>query len=313
MGDYETSTWVPEHFPQPVIIDTKFNGRKYMAVLPKKSKTPKRVLPKGFKGFKSSQAEDIDTLRKDAQQRSSKEIRFKDKEAVTIRFLEEPTEWHRFDEHYINGDGGGFVPCIGDGCPLDGDPDSRATRRWLANVVDVGSGEVRLLKMTRALVDTFILKYERSGTKGKEPSLRKRNYTITRLGAGTDTKYDVENEDAGPLEIGGKEVRLSKLKLIDVDAELTERVQRFFGGGYKGKAKAGRGASDEDDDEDFEDEEDDDEDEESDEEDDEEEEEDDEEDDDDDEDDDVEEEEEEKPKRKVVKKKPLPKAKVRRR
>jgi hypothetical protein len=303
----EWGFWFPENFPTPVIIDTIFDGSKYVAVLPKKSKTAKRVLPKGFKGFKSAQAGDIETLQKDAQQRSSKEIRFKDKEAVTIRFLEEPEKWHRFDEHYINGDGGGFVPCIGDGCPLDNDPNSRATRRWLANVVDVGSGEVRLLKMTRALVETFVLKYQRA--KG---TLKKRNYTITRLGGGTDTKYDVENEDTGPLEIGGREVNLKKLKLIDVDVELTERIQRFFGGATTGKAKTGKGADDDEDEDDYEEDEEDtdDEEDESDEDEDEEDEEEDDEDEDDDEDDEVDDEdEEEEPKRKVVKKKPLPVAK----
>lgn len=234
-----------------------------MAVLPKKAKRGDRddrgngkgyTLPKSFKGVQTAAATSIEQLRKDTESRPSKEVRLKDGEAVTVRFLHDPVDrknpWRRFDEHYVRENkSGAYVPCIGEGCPLDGDPDARSSRKWLANVLDVGTGEVRLLKMTKAMVDKLIIKFERSGKGGKDPSLMRRNYTIIRIGDDQTTQYEIENEDPGPIEVNGRRVKIEKLKLIDIDEELNERIRRFFGGGSTAKANS-RALDDDDDDED---------------------------------------------------------------
>jgi hypothetical protein len=244
-----------------------------VAVLPKrrnkedkKKKGASVKLPKNFKGFKKdSSATTLDQLKRDSAASQGKEIRLKDGDAVTVRFLHEPVgkgAWRRFDEHYVReGKSGSYVPCIGDGCPFDDNADARASRKWLANVIDVGIGEVRLLKMSKGMVDSFVIKYERSAKGGKEPSLMRRNYTIIRSGSDmNDTRYEIENEDAGPLEIDGKKVKLSNYKLIDITEDLNERVARFYGAGSSKSAKSAALDDDEDDEdleEDLEEEEDD--------------------------------------------------------
>jgi hypothetical protein len=250
--DVVTQTWRDEESSD--YYDALSRRNRSVAVLPKRVGKNDRKdsrssngkgysLPKSFKRVQTAAANSIEQLKKDTETRYSSEIRLKDGEAVTIRFLHDPIDkknpWKRFDEHYIRENkSGAYVPCIGEGCPLDGDPDARSSRRWLANVLDVGTGEVRLLKMTKAMVDKLIIKYERSGKGDKDPSLMRRNYTIIRVGDDQQTTYEVENEDPGPLEVNGRKVKLSSLKLIDIDDELQERVTRFYGGGSKKKASS---------------------------------------------------------------------------
>jgi hypothetical protein len=245
-----TQTWRDEESSD--YYDALSRRNRSVAVLPKKVKRDKDdnrsngkgySLPKGFKGVKTAAANSLEQLKKDTETRYSSEIRLKDGEAITVRFLHDPVgkiPWRRFEEHYVREGkkSGSYVPCIGDGCPLDGDPDARSSRRWLANVVDVGTGEVRLFKMTKATVDKLIIKYERSGKGGNDPSLLRRNYTVIRVGDDQQTTYEVENEDAGPLEVNGRRVKLSSFKLLDIDDELQERVTRFYGGGSKKKASS---------------------------------------------------------------------------
>src|SRR4051812_19165891 len=106
----------------------------------------------------SSRSSTLEQLKKDASRAPSRVIRLRDKESVTIRFLQEPNGddgWVRYPEHgYKRGDFWSRVPCHKN-CPLDGKPENRPVTRWLANVVDVGTGEVRLLYLTKSMVDSF--------------------------------------------------------------------------------------------------------------------------------------------------------------
>jgi|SRR5262252_6884858 len=264
----------------------------------------------------SSQASSLEQLKKEAARTPSRVIRLRDKESVTVRFLEEPfgsPAWTRFFEHGVQRNGfWSRVPCHS-ACQLDGNSATRAATRWLANVVDVGTGEVRLLYLTKSMVDSFIIKYERSrGRSGdREPTLMNRNWTIVRIGSDTDTKYEIDGEEVAPLEIDGKRKALKNFVKLSAVDELVQEVENYYGANVRTKPKTSRLE----DDEDEEDEEVEDEEEEEDEEledsaeDDDEEEADDEEDDEEDEDEDEEEEDEEpaRPTRRVTRK-PLPSA-----
>ena len=253
----------------------------------------------------TSKAGTIEQLKQDAARAPTVIMRLRDKQSVVVRFLEEPTEWTRYFEHSTQR-GGNWqrVPCF-KGCKLDGKSTARASTRWLANVVDVGTGEVRLLYLTKDMIDTFILKYEKSRGKrnDKEPTLLDRDWTITRIGADQDTKYDIDSEGVGPLEIDGKIVKnpAKRFELLDPADQLTRQIEAYYGADFAAKPKVSKIDDDED-----EEEEEDDEEVTAEEEEEEEEEEEDEEDEEDDEDEEEEEEEEEQPR---VKRKPLPTAK----
>jgi hypothetical protein len=175
--------------------------------------------------------EDAKSMRDSAKQMPNVRLTFKEGEARTVRFLHEP-----FNKRN---------PCI-ENCRLDGD--IRAVKRWYVNVWDRDSKQVRLLKLTGAMVENLIIKYERRGT------IMDRDYSITRTGEGTDTKYHIEAEEKEAFD-------QRNLKLIDIEGYLDQQAQSYYGGGRAMKARA-EGIGDEDDDEDVEDVEEEDEDEE---------------------------------------------------
>jgi len=185
--------------------------------------------------------ENAKSIQSSAKQMPSVRLTFKEGEARTVRFLHEPfgrRPWVEFYEHYIPGGGGGngaYVPCI-ENCRLDGDV--RAGKRWYVNVWDRDSKQVRLLKLTGAMVENLIIKYERRGT------ILDRDYSITRTGEGTDTKYHIEAEEKEAFD-------QRNMKLIDILGFLDQQAQSYYGGVKGFKAKAG--SIDDEDDEDVED------------------------------------------------------------
>lgn len=193
--------------------------------------------------------EDSRSLQDSAKQMPSVRLTFKEGEARTVRFLHEPfgrTPWVEYYEHYVPGGGGGngaYVPCI-ENCRLDGDV--RAGKRWYVNVWDRDSKQVRLLKLTGAMVENLIIKYERRGT------IMDRDYSITRTGEGTDTKYHIEAEEKEAFN-------QRNIKLIDIVQYLDQQAQAYYGGtrGLKARSSSIDDDEDEDDVEDVEDTEDD--------------------------------------------------------
>lgn len=138
---------------------------------------------------------------------------------LRVRFLQDPTEWLEFAEHYSRGTG--FFPCGANegycgGCESDDDQMRRAGVKYIAQVLiqhedgakDVG--EVRALKIPRTLANRLTARAERNGS-----TLLNRDYTIIRSGSGIDTEYDVETEDKSPLD-------LSKYVHVDVDSILEQ-------------------------------------------------------------------------------------------
>jgi hypothetical protein len=181
---------------------------------------------------------DAHSLKDSAKQMPSVRLTFKEGEARTVRFLHEPfgkTKWVEYYEHYVPGGGGGngaYVPCI-DNCRLDGD--IRAGKRWYVNVWDRDSKQVRLLKLTGAMIENLIIKYERRGT------IMDRDYSITRTGEGTDTKYHIEAEEKETFD-------QRNIKLIDIFQYLDQQAQSYYGGSRGMKAKASSIDDDEDED-----------------------------------------------------------------
>lgn len=186
--------------------------------------------------------DDVRTLKDSAKQMPSVRLTFKEGEARTVRFLHEPTgrqPWVEYYEHYVPGSGGGngaYVPCI-ENCRLDGD--IRAGRRWYVNVWDRDSKQVRLLKLTGAMIENLIIKYERRGT------IMDRDYSITRTGEGTDTKYHIEAEEKERFD-------QRNIKLIDIEGYLDQQAQSYYGGVKSLKARSSN--IDDEDEEDLEDE-----------------------------------------------------------
>jgi hypothetical protein len=183
---------------------------------------------------------DARSMQDSAKQTPNVRLTFKEGEARTVRFLHEPFDrrnpWVEYGEHYIQGGGGnngGYVPCIED-CTLDAD--FRPGKRWYVNVWDRDSKQVRLLKLTGAMVENLIIKFERRGT------IMDRDYSITRTGEGTDTKYHIEAEE--------KEAFTQRPKQIDINAYLDQQAQAYYG---SRKLKAQTSAIDDDDEEDVED------------------------------------------------------------
>lgn len=132
--------------------------------------------------------------------------RVKADSTLTVRFLEEPTEWIQFFEYFDEtaGERGMFLPQV-EGVRLPAN--QKPTMRYLVNALDVEESTVIPLVLTKTTVDQLIRKYEKYST------ILDRDYEITRSGTGFDTDYYVEQND--PVKL-----KLSKYELLDLTALL---------------------------------------------------------------------------------------------
>lgn len=137
-------------------------------------------------------------------------------EDLTVRFLSEPDEWYSYKEHYDQTHY--YYPCIGEesGCP-GCQSDTRASQRWLANVLDVHQGRVVPLKLPLDLTNRLIARYERYGN-----TITDRDYTLHRMGSGLDTTYDVTAEQPSQLDV-------SRYDALDLEKVLIDSYQDSFG------------------------------------------------------------------------------------
>lgn len=105
--------------------------------------------------------------------------------SITVRFLDEPEDWHGYYEHYVDGD---YRPCVTDECPgceSDDPEEQRKIFRYLANAYVVDDQKVWAVKMPKSMVETLVQFY----TKYKG-TIRDRDYELARTGSGqNDTKY----------------------------------------------------------------------------------------------------------------------------
>ena len=139
-------------------------------------------------------------------------------EDLTVRFIDEPEDWYSYREHYSPEVY--FFPCIGDDCPgcnSDSEKTQRASRRFLASVLDTDQGQVVPLKLPLDLANRLVARYERYGN-----TLTDRDYTLHRMGKGLDTSYDVTPEAPQKMD-------LSRYEPVDHEEVLIQQFQDAFG------------------------------------------------------------------------------------
>jgi len=117
-----------------------------------------------------------------------------------VRFLAEIPDWQEYWEHYdptVN-----FFPCTGDkktcpGCTSSIERTAKATKRYLAPVLDPHTGRVWGLKMATDLANRLSLRADRNNG-----TVTNRDYTLIRTGSGLETEYDVEQEEKVAIDLG---------------------------------------------------------------------------------------------------------------
>jgi hypothetical protein len=118
-------------------------------------------------------------------------------DSLTVRFLDEPEDWHGYYEHFMSN---GPLPCTTDecdGCDSDDPDEKKRSFKYLANAYVVDDQKVWALKMPKSLVEilmAFHTKYK--GT------LLDRDYELSRTGSGQyDTKYMAAPEDRQKMNL----------------------------------------------------------------------------------------------------------------
>lgn len=181
-------------------------------------------------------ADSIDALRRSAsaggRSGRSAQLFLKSDSSVKVRFLQEPTEgFMQFLEHYDE-ERKAFVPAIDDD-PLDNHPNERtrrASKRWLANVLNVEDGRVSIVKLNQDQVNRLLSRYARYGT------LLDRNYELIRNGSGRDSRYDVDSDDPTQMDVS----RFSD-RIHDLTEYLLGEVDEYHQTTYQADYRASKG------------------------------------------------------------------------
>lgn len=118
-------------------------------------------------------------------------------DSLTVRFLDEPEDWHGYYEHWLSD---GPKPCVTDeceGCESDDPDEKRRSFKYLANAYVVDDQKVWALKMPKSLVEILMNFYQKyRGT------LLDRDYELSRTGSGQfDTKYMAAPEDRQKMNL----------------------------------------------------------------------------------------------------------------
>jgi hypothetical protein len=138
-----------------------------------------------------------------------------DDEDFKVRFLTEPDQWFKYDEHYLQDVN--YFPCVGDDCPgCEDDDEGRTTRRYLANALDVENDRVIPLKLPVTVANLLVSRQERYGT------LMDRDYILLRQGKKLKTTYDVDSEPKSKR-------KLDKYDLLDLEEVLVNQFEDAFG------------------------------------------------------------------------------------
>ena len=116
-----------------------------------------------------------------------------------VRFLLEIADWIEYWEHFD--DSAKFFPCTGDkntcpGCTSDSEKTRKASKRYLAPVLDPRTGKVYALKIPLDLANRLSLRNDRNNG-----TITSRDYTLIRSGKGLDTEYDVEQEERVAIDL----------------------------------------------------------------------------------------------------------------
>ena len=120
-----------------------------------------------------------------------------------VRFVAEIADWQEYWEHFD--DTVKFFPCTGDkatcpGCTSSSERTARASKRYLAPVLDPKTGRIWGLKMGLDLANRLSLRNDRNNG-----TITNRDYTLIRSGQGLDTEYDVEQEEKVAIDLDAYE------------------------------------------------------------------------------------------------------------
>ena len=150
--------------------------------------------------LKAGVAESIEALRRSAggagRGQRSAQLYLKPDTSIKVRFLNEPTEFVEYQEHYDEAQRM-FVPAI-ENDPLDQHPSEKVrktSRRWLANILNVEDGRVQIVKLNQDLLTKILTRYQ------KYQTVCDRNYELIRTGASRDSRYDLDTDDPTPVDI----------------------------------------------------------------------------------------------------------------
>ena len=137
----------------------------------------------GLPAFKGGLYKSMDQFESSLNRRMSGPITSIEADKIlTVRFLEEPSEWLGYDEHYTTEFR--YFPCVEDGCP-GCEEDHRPSSRSLAPALDVDSGRVIVVKIPKNLGEILLKRFKRNKT------LLDRDYELSRDGEGMSVKYDL--------------------------------------------------------------------------------------------------------------------------
>ena len=158
-------------------------------------------------------------------------IKYFRKGETRVRFLQEmnPDEdkwggWTVFYDHFSPSASRSY-PCTGDrqtcpGCTSSNPKESSASRRYLVNLLDQGTGYVDLWKVPTSLIDDLIRYAEKSGG-----TITDRDYTVVQYKGDDDkVKYSVDREEKDPIELS-----LYEDKFRDHEKALAEAFIEVWG------------------------------------------------------------------------------------
>lgn len=126
---------------------------------------------------------------------------------LTVRFLDEPHEFHGYFEHWV---GGKPIPCTTDeceGCNSDDPEEQKKMFRYLGNGYVVDDQRVRAIKMPKTLVQQLVDYYDNNGT------LLDRDYDLKKSGSGkNNTRYTAAPDSPSKMKLD----RFKKFDLQEV-------------------------------------------------------------------------------------------------
>lgn len=142
------------------------------------------------------------------------------KDGITVRILQEPTDWVGFRQHWDDVTGRPYPHAAVD-CPGCADGDSKPSKKYLVNAVDIAEDKVVALVIPQSAAQQIFNRFEKDGT------VTSRNFEIDRQGEGKmNTKYFVSPEPESKMRLNKYEDQLHDLLEI-----LDQQWESVFGGG----------------------------------------------------------------------------------
>ena len=132
-------------------------------------------------------------------------------DGVVVRFMEEPTEWYRYLEHF-DPETNTSYPCQEDECPGCANLERKPTTRFLANAVDVNESRVVPIILPKSVAQELVRYYEKYNT------LTDRDYELSREGSGLDTVYHADPESPHKFNLG-------KYESLDLESLLNSQLE----------------------------------------------------------------------------------------